>query len=196
MLALIRSCEGSCGEEQQWKQYGSCCNCARTWNKQSSAGDSSSCKLMLWECYNSAVRGKGCHWNRVGCLMPCFLAMPALCAALCLLHSAMTADANPTDAMVLWAVLAEECMLTRLLSHAELFMAKTPTPESWLHDNPATSQLSSACPFRVWRAAQEYTTASKEAVVVHGSSAYCGYAVQRCAHKVCVLTFAGGWTDL
>ena len=61
------------------------------------------------------------------------------------------------DAVVLWAALAEECKLTELLSHAELFMAKRLTPKSWLCNNPVTSQLSSACLFRILRAAQQYT---------------------------------------
>lgn len=60
-----------------------------------------------------------------------------------------------SDAVVLWAVLAEECNLTNLLAHAELFMAKTVTPKPWLRDNPVTSQLSAACLFRVLRATQE-----------------------------------------
>ena len=75
-----------------------------------------------------------------------------------------------TDAVVLWAVLAEKCKLTRLLSHAELFMAKTLTPKSWLSDNPVTSQLSPACLFRVLRASQEYITASRQALVVHSAA--------------------------
>ena len=70
-----------------------------------------------------------------------------------------------SDAVVLWAALAEECKLTELLSHAELFMAKNMTPTSWLCDStyPATSQLSSPCLFRVLRAAQLYTNHYKKA---------------------------------
>ena len=60
------------------------------------------------------------------------------------------------DAVVMWAALAEECTLGHLLSHAELFMAKTLTPTSWLRDNPVTFQLSQACLCRVLRATQQY----------------------------------------
>lgn len=79
---------------------------------------------------------------------------------------------TPTDAVLLWAALAEECKLTRLLSHAEMFMSKTLTPKSWLCDNPVTSQLSSACLFRVLRAAQEYSSASRTAFERHNAAAH------------------------
>ena len=72
-----------------------------------------------------------------------------------------------TDAVILWAVLAEECKLTQLLSHAELFMAKTLTPPTWVCSNPATSQPSSACLFRALRAAQQYTTALEASLTAH-----------------------------
>lgn len=76
-------------------------------------------------------------------------------------------DPSDADAALMWAALAEECNLTRLLSHVELFMVKPLTPKSWLSGNPATSQLSSACVFRVLRAAQEYSTASRTALEAH-----------------------------
>lgn len=45
-------------------------------------------------------------------------------------------------------------------------MAKTVTPKPWLRDNPVTSQLSSACLFRVLRATQDYITASTQVLAV------------------------------
>lgn len=84
-----------------------------------------------------------------------------------------------TDAVRLWAALAEECNLTRLLAHAELSMVKNLTPMSWLSDNPATSQLSSACVFRVLQAAQEYSMASRTALEVHNAA----IVRQHCTHR-------------
>ena len=81
-----------------------------------------------------------------------------------------------TDAVVMWAALAEEFTLTHLLSHAELFMAKTLTPNSWLRDHPVTSQLSQACLFRVLRAAQQYTIDSMQAYKVQENKRELGYS--------------------
>ena len=68
-----------------------------------------------------------------------------------------------TDEVALWAVLAEECQLSHLLSHAELFMAKHLTPTSWLSDSSCAAQLSPACLLRVLRAAQQYNQDSRQA---------------------------------
>ena len=93
---------------------------------------------------------------------------------ICLAEKAQEAQGKKlfchTDAVILWAALAEECKLTVLLSHAELFMARTLTPTSWLCEGSPTSQLSTACMSRVLRAAQLYTTASKEVLAVQVNS--------------------------
>ena len=73
-----------------------------------------------------------------------------------------------------WAALAEQCNLSTLLAHAELYMVKHASSDFWQPSVPAFHQLSRNCLMRILRAAQWHTEGchSKINELARGRSGY------------------------